>query len=437
MGCREFYVEPPLHARRLVKNANQKFYDPLSKSRTPKFPSLGVFTDMSHIDTASPVFLTSSGRILHISCIPRFGAGYRSREEVGDTLYRVGGQFQKGSTHVELGAFVMVPGGDDFTGMMREAQPHGLTGFANPRAPYSSRMPILGNDVLQSWTDRVRKLGVQSLWLASGAEAATSALAEFARQGIERLLVIELKSYAEMDLADLLRFHCERRSPVTEAHDSSGQLGVRLLDRPALRASGEQHESSCSATESGQTPYQFSGYSKRILSARERQELVGDGLTGACAMRPLGTQIREQVWIGEGVKVATSARILGPTYIGARTIIRDGATIGPFASVERDCVVDCGTTVERSTVLPDTYLAPGLLIRNGLVDGGHLEHLGWGAAADLESAGLGSHIPRRGSWRKAFSPAPTDASSRGDNNAFAPNFALSSAASQPWLQVQL
>jgi hypothetical protein len=337
---------------------------------------------------------------------------------------------------VELGAFVMVPGGDDFTGMC-EAQPHGLAAFANPRAPYSSRMPILGNDVLQSWTERVRKLGVQSLWLATGAgEAATSALAEFARQGIERLLVIELKSYAEMDLADLVRFHCERRSPVTEAHDAGGQLGVRLLDRPALRASGEKHESSCSPTESGQTPYQFSGYSKRILSARERQELVGDGLTGACAMRPLGTQIREQVWIGEGVKVATSARVIGPSYIGARTIVRAGATIGPFSSVERDCVVDCGTTVEQSTVLPDTYLAPGLLIRNGLVDGGHLEHLGWGAAADLESAGLGNRIPRRGSWTKPFGPATTAASSRGDN-ALAGNFALSSTAAQPWHQVQL
>lgn len=338
---------------------------------------------------------------------------------------------------MELGAFVMVPGGDDFTGM-RAARPHGLAAFASPRAPYSSRLPILGNDVLQSWTERVRKLGVQSLWLASGAgvQAATSALAEFARQGIERLLVIELKSYAEMDLADLVRFHCERRSPVTEAHDAGGQLGVRLLDRPALRASGEKHESSCPPTDSVQTPYQFSGYSKRILSARERQELVADGLTGACAMRPLGTQIREQVWIGEDVKVATSARILGPTYIGARTVIRAGATIGPFASVERDCVVDCGTTVERSTVLPDTYLAPGLLIRNGLVDGGHLEHLGWGAAADLESAGLGNRIPRRGSSRNPFSAATTDACSRGDN-ALVPNFALSSSAPQPWLQVQL
>jgi carbonic anhydrase/acetyltransferase-like protein (isoleucine patch superfamily) len=77
-------------------------------------------------------------------------------------------------------------------------------------------------------------------------------------------------------------------------------------------------------------------------------------------MRPLGTEIREQVWVGEGANLADSVRVIGPTYIGARTIVQAGATIGPFASVEHDCVVGCGTTVERSTVLPYTYLAPGL-----------------------------------------------------------------------------
>ncbi len=152
-------------------------------------------------------------------------------------------------------------------------------------------------------------------------------------------------------------------------------------------------------------------------------------------MRPLGTQIREQVWVGEGANLADSVRVIGPTYIGARTIVRAGATIGPFASVERDCVVDCGTTVERSTVLPYTYLAPGLLIRHRLVDGGYLEDLGWGAVADLEPAGLGSRIQRRESRRQAFSEK-TDVLSRA-GSAFAWDSAPSSTASQPWLEVQL
>jgi len=329
----------------------------------------------------------------------------------------------------------------------------------NPRPLYSSRMPILGNDVLHSWTERVRKLGVQSLWLTSAPDRDTnndkintneaestiwSGLRRFARQGVERFLMITLKSYAEMDLADLVRFHCENRNPVTEARDGRRQLGVCLLDHSVLDPSNADHgkHEFPGANDAGRVPYQFRGYAKRILSAKERQELVGDALTGACAMRPFGKQIREQVWIGEGVDLAESVRVIGPTYIGEHTVVRAGVTIGPFASVERDCVVDCGTTVERSTVLPYTYLAPGLLIRNGLVDGRYLEDLAGGAVVDLEPAGLGSRIERPESRRQAvrdthiprhdFLGAPARA-----NATLTWDFASTSTATQPWLRVQL
>ena len=249
---------------------------------------------------------------------------------------------------MELGAVVVVPAREGLSSI-HEAQPHVLAASENSRPFYFSRMPILGNDVLRSWMERVRKLGVRSLWLTSSPRdesGDSSALAELARQGVERLFVIQLKSYAEMDLADLLRFHCESRNPVTEAEDARGQLGVCLRDQLVLHATGEKSAFPAVSPDSGQAPYQFRGYAKRILSAKERQELVGDALTGACAMRPLGTEIREQVWAGEGANLADSVRVIGPTYIGARTIIHPGATIGPFASVEHDCVVDCGTTVE-------------------------------------------------------------------------------------------
>jgi hypothetical protein len=283
----------------------------------------------------------------------------------------------------------------------------------------------------------VRKLGVQNLWIAPAARddgGSCSRWTRLAKQGVERLLLIKLKSYAEMDLADLFRFHRERRNPVTEAYDAHGRLGVSLLDRAAFRASEENYADS-HETDAGRVPYPFHGYAKRILAAKERQELVGDALTGACAMRPFGTEIRDQVWIGEDVVLADSARVIGPTYIGAGTVVRAGATIGPFASVERDCMIDCGTTVERSTVLPDTYLAPGLLIRNALVDGQYLEDLSWGAVADLQPAGLGGKICRRGSRPQPFRAVASDPCSQADT-ACAWNFA-SAAATHDWRQVRL
>ena len=332
---------------------------------------------------------------------------------------------------MELAAVVMVPSRENLSAI-EEVQPYAPAASENLRPLYTSRAPILGNDVLRSWMEPVRKLGVRTLWLTScpSEDSVPSDLARFAKQGIERFLMIKLKSYAEMDLADFLRFHRETRNVVTEAKDYRGRLGVSFLDGPALKTANQEHEFRT------QAPYQFRGYAKRILSAKERQELVGDALTGACAMRPSGMQIREQVWIGEGASLANSARVVGPTYIGARTMVRAGATIGPFVSVERDCVVGCGTAVEQATVLPHTYLAPGLLIRRALVDGGRLEDLRSGVIADLQPAGLGTKIqtPRRNAVIEPITERP-----------FCPGGAATwgctppppSNASQPWLQVQL
>jgi hypothetical protein len=340
---------------------------------------------------------------------------------------------------VELAAVVVVPSNEDLLAedltALEAVEPRCSAISGNSRPLHSSRVPILGNDVLRSWMDRVRTLGIRKLWLtsSSGEKNAGAELVRFARQGVDRLLMIKLKSYAEMDLVDLLRFHRDSRNSVTEARDHRGHLGVSLLDRTALHMAGSKYET-CDATRITGRPYQFGGYAKRIFSAKERQELVGDVLTGACAMRPSGTEIREQVWIGEGASLADSVRVVGPTYIGARTIVRAGATLGPFASVERDCVVDCGTSVEQSTVLPNTYLAPGLLIRKALVDGSQLEDLCSGIVADLQPAGLGGRIEPQMSRKAGYGIvsdifAPT---------ASGPGWGLAtSSGAQPWIQVQL
>jgi hypothetical protein len=335
---------------------------------------------------------------------------------------------------VELAAVVVVPGNRN-----KDVRPQSraLSAFGKSQRSYPSRMPILGNDLLHSWMDRIRELGVKSLWLTSAAHDENrpySALSGFARDGVERFLLIKLKSYAEMDLTDLLRFHCQSKNSVTEAHDAQGHLGVSLLDRLILRTAEKTVEPSRASIESGRIPYSFRGYAKRILSGKERQELVGDGLTGACAMRPMGTQLSEQVWIGEGADIADSARILGPVYIGARTIIRGGATIGPFASVENDCVVDCGTAIEHSTVLPHTYLAPALLIRNSLVEGGYLEHLHWRAVADLHPSGLGGRIEHSQDGNLLHVAATDNFSSTGNASGWGYD---TSTSSPMWRQVQL
>ena len=324
---------------------------------------------------------------------------------------------------MELAAVVMVPDQKDFASV---SQP-GL--HVLPLRPLSSPLlPILGNDVLHTWIERIRKLGVSKLWLTSLREREIcSGLGKLFQQGVERFLMVKLKSYAEMDLADVFRFHCQGQNSVTDVEDSKGQLGVSILDAAASPAIAREPESSNLLACVESAKYAFRGYAKRILSSRERQALIGDALTGACAMRPLGKEVREQVWIGKGVSLADSAKILGPTYIGDRTVVRAGAVIGPFASIEHDCIVDCGTRVQESTVLPCTYIAPGLLIRHALLNAGHLEDLQRNVIANIEAAGLAGKTQSRGSSARPFDSFPVAAHPSWEN----------STSSSKWHEVML
>jgi hypothetical protein len=344
---------------------------------------------------------------------------------------------------VELGAVVVLP--QEIQVSQKAVSGMGMTPQASEvaRPAYSPRTPIVGNDALQLWMDRIRTLGIGSLWLAGdqpNGRPLRSRFADLTRQGVEKLLVIKLKSYAEMDLGDLLRFHCERRNPVTDAQDERGPLGVCLLDRSALQRAEDNELRSCDQGRPPAMHYQFRGYTKRLLSSQERQDLARDALSGQCAMKPAGRQVRDGVWIGEGAEVDESVRVMGPAYVGERTTIRTGATLGPFASVEHDCVVDCGTTIERSSVLPNTYLGPGLLIQQSLVDGNCLEHLVWKAVADLGPAGLGRRIRRptffkRNSLRSKI--VRNHFAESGRAVAWNSSSASNPAASSYWTRVQL
>jgi hypothetical protein len=90
---------------------------------------------------------------------------------------------------VELSAIAVVPAREEFAAtcaVRSEVQ----AASENPLALYSSRMPILGNDLLESWADRIRRLGLRSLWLTSGGRDGNidgSTLAELVRHGVERL----------------------------------------------------------------------------------------------------------------------------------------------------------------------------------------------------------------------------------------------------------
>lgn len=252
--------------------------------------------------------------------------------------------------------------------------------------------PVLGKTVLQRWVERVQGLGVGLVSVVDRnphERHRVHTMVEWAKEGVEQILLIALGSYAEIDLLDLIRFHSERRRQVTKVFDQQGPLGISLLDRGCILANREQ------ANQDGDLPssrYDFLGYVVRLSSTAKYRQLVEDALEGRCGIQPSGSQTRKSVWIDETAQVDASAQIQAPCYIGPATKIKAGVAIKGCSSVERNCEIDLGTSLDHTSIQPNTYVAPGLYFRESVVDGTRLEHLARGVTLDLGTAGLSARI---------------------------------------------
>jgi NDP-sugar pyrophosphorylase family protein len=73
------------------------------------------------------------------------------------------------------------------------------------------------------------------------------------------------------------------------------------------------------------------------------------------------------VWQGADAEIDSSVVVTGPAFIGARSRIAACCTVEAGSSIERDCEVDCGTVIEESWVMQQTYLGMALDVRRSIV----------------------------------------------------------------------
>jgi len=105
-----------------------------------------------------------------------------------------------------------------------------------------------------------------------------------------------------------------------------------------------------------------------------------------------------QPWgvVSPTARVHPSARLHGPVLIGPGCIVEAGAEIGPLSVLTRDVVVGAGTVVRGSTVLPSTYVGPGLTLDGCVAHGEQLYHAAYDASirvARRDAALLPLHRP--------------------------------------------
>lgn len=259
---------------------------------------------------------------------------------------------------------------------------------------WSAAWPVVGKTVLERWLKRVQDSGAGMVSVVGRDAQPPSPLrtmVDWASGGVEKILLIVLGSYADIDLMDLVHFHHQARNRVTKVFDRQGPLGISLHDGGAVL----KHSKGATPRQAGTAArYDFLGYATRLSSTISYRQLVQDALEGRCDIQPAGDHVGDNVWIDPTAELHPSVRIQSPCYIGAHTRLHAGVTVTGFSSIERNCEIDLGTTVDRSCILPNTRLASGLHVSNSVVDGPRLEHLDRGLIVDLGRAGLSEVRPQ-------------------------------------------
>lgn len=265
---------------------------------------------------------------------------------------------------------------------------------------------VVGSSILERLLDRFERAGVEtvSVLIESGAtsclpflplasrklnvqiveeidDGIVQTICGYRRHGIEHSFVNSADSYAETDLLDFFYFHQEARQPVTRAISHKGPLDSWIID--CSRTREKDFDTSISGQGHPAAAYFVREYVHHFTHPRSLRRFAADVLSGQCERGPSGQEIRPGVWIDGGAEVHRTARLVAPVYVGRGTRILGDTLITRLSSIERGCVVDCGTAVEDSCILAHTHVGIWLDVRHSVVSGNTILNLERAAAVQI------------------------------------------------------
>lgn len=276
------------------------------------------------------------------------------------------------------------------------------------------RLDILGKSLLDRTLEKFQQLGAEHCTIVSHDDVNRlvspsvpvsfvpswqQALAGYVQDGVELLLLVNLKSYTDLNYNEFLQFHKEAGAPLTHAYADDGALDVTVVEASHLRNLGLQSMDlqtfdlrhlggHCRVSVPKQRQFRYRGYVNRLATPQDWYSLVDDGLHGRCGLTPCARQLGDRVWRGDDCEVEETVRITGPAFIGAGTRVAACCVIAPGTAIERDCEVDCGTTVQQSWIQQNTYVGVALDVRRSLVSNGALFNLERNVKVNIAEARL-------------------------------------------------
>ncbi len=112
------------------------------------------------------------------------------------------------------------------------------------------------------------------------------------------------------------------------------------------------------------------GYWEDVGDLTAYRQVQVDALDRRVRLAIPGSDRGDGVWIGEGVEIAPGAEVVGPSFIGSRSVIDEGAELLPYAVLGAHSLVRRGARIERSTVHDNVYLGAEVDLMGAIVGRG-------------------------------------------------------------------
>ncbi|WP_367026202.1 sugar phosphate nucleotidyltransferase [Methylococcus sp. ANG] len=250
----------------------------------------------------------------------------------------------------------------------------------------------------------------------------------------ETFLVIAGDALTDFDLAAFWRFHRERGSKVTlylKRVPDPSEFGMvitdedsrvlRFLEKPGLSEVFSDTVNTgiyliepdvLNEIPDG-VPYDFASdlFPKLIERGVVLQAYVGDGywcdigtldqlrqahwdlLDGKVHLPLGGNRVQDQVWVGEGGRIAKDATLLAPCWIGDNVHIRTGAKIGAYTVIAADADIDVHASLSRTIVMNGAFVGESADLRNCIVGDGTILEAGC-EVGDGAVVGQNCHLGR-------------------------------------------
>jgi len=242
-----------------------------------------------------------------------------------------------------------------------------------------------------SWTETVPA----QLW-----RTAENTFGDLAQSGAEIVLVVRLGAYAEFDLEDLLQQHLASPHHVTCVVDEAGDpLDIALINASRRNEAAYLLRHRLRQARSCGGKYVFRGYHCRLRHVGELRGLALEGLLQRNRLRPDGEEVRPGIWIASHARITRGARIVAPAFIGERVKICASAVITRGSCLEHHTIVEPGTVIENSTLLPFTRVGSSLDFTHTVVSGSRVASLVRKVELDVPDPTLASslvqHAPLR------------------------------------------